>query len=277
MHPLVRGLEDAVAAWRRHGRPEPDVLVVSGSGLAVDLPGEELESLPLAELLPFPIEAVEGHSLDLTLLRDPCERVVAYQRGRLHAYQDLAPDQIVFTIRLAALLGARTLLAANASGGVDPELQPGTLALLRDHLNLTGRNPLIGELPEAWGPRFPDLTDAYDPALRRLAREVGAEAGIRLPEAVYAGLLGPSYETPAEIRMLRSIGADLVGMSTVLEVIAARHLGMRCLVVSLVANPAAGVTEGPLDHAEVLEAGRGARETLGRLFAALLARPELTG
>ncbi len=165
-------------------------------------------------------------------------------------------------------------MVTNASGGLAPELAPGDLCALRDHINLTGLNPLLGAPPAAWGPRFVDLIDAYDPALRRLARTTAGELGLELAEGVYAGLLGPSYETPAEIGMLHALGADLVGMSTVLEVIAARQMGLRCLGLSLVANLAAGAA-GPLDHEEVLATAREAAGHLGRLLAALLRRREL--
>jgi purine-nucleoside phosphorylase len=163
----------------------------------------------------------------------------------------------------------------NAAGGVRPEWPAGTLAAVTDQLNLTGRNPLFGEPPAEWGPRFPDMLDAYDPALRALALEHATRLGIDLRAGVYAGLPGPSYETPAEVRMLRALGADLVGMSTVLEVIAARHLGLRCLVLSLVANPGAGVTPAPLTHEEVLDAGRAAAQRVRALLGAILADPRL--
>ena len=146
---------------------------------------------------------------------------------------------------------------------------------MRDHINLIGLNPLRGELPEAWGPRFPDLTVAYDAELRRLAREEAAALGLELAEGVYAAVAGPSYETPAEITMLRALGADLVGMSTVLEVIAARHMGVRCLCLSLVANPAAGILPEPLVHTEVLAAAEAASGRLRGLLLRLLERPEL--
>jgi len=167
---------------------------------------------------------------------------------------------------LAALLGAEVLIMTNAAGGLDPQCHPGQLTVVRDHINLSGRNPLRGEPPAGWGPRFPDMTNAYDPGLRGQLLDT-----IELGEGVYAGLAGPSYETPAEIRMLRTIGADLVGMSTVLEVIAARHMGMRCAVLSLITNLAAGVSDEPLDHEEVLEFGRAAANDVQRLLKRVLA------
>lgn len=272
---MVPPLEQALEGWHARGWPSPRALVVSGSGLAVDLGEPICGPEPLASLLPFPAHGIEGHPLALEVLEPLAGHPVLYQRGRLHAYQGYSPNQTVFSVRLAALLGARTLVMTNASGGLRPHHRPGDLVLVTDHLNLTGSNPLRGEPPPEWGPRFPDMGAAYDPPLQRLARRVADELGIALGEGVYAGLSGPSYETPAEVAMLRTLGADLAGMSTVLEVIAARHLGVRCLVVSLVSNPAAGVTGEPLDHREVLEAGRAAARDVARLLGTLLREPEL--
>ncbi len=276
MDPRIEALEAAVAAWERRGWPRPDVALVSGSGLGVDLHPPTHGPLALAELLPFPVHPLAGHPLRVELLRPRPDRTVAYFRGRLHAYQGHDPFEVVFPVRLAALLGARVLVMTNAAGGISSDLGPGRLVLVRDHLNLTGLNPLRGVWPPAWGPRFPDLGDAYCPRLRRLAAGRAGELGIDLPEGVYAGVAGPSYETPAEIRMLAALGAHLVGMSTVLEVVAARHLGLGCLVVSAVANRAAGAGGAPLDHADVLAAGRAAAEPLSRLLRAILEDPELS-
>ncbi len=271
MDPLAEGLERAAERWRARGLASPAAMVVSGSGLAVDLGAAEAET-PLAEWLPFAPHAVAGHPQRLAVLRPRPDCPVLYQQGRLHAYQGYDPHQVVFAIRLAALLGARTLLMTNAAGGLGPR-RPGELVLIRDHLNLTALNPLRGELPPAWGPRFPDLTDAYDPELRRAARAAARRQGLELAEGVYAAVPGPSYETPAEIVMIERLGADLVGMSTVLEVIAARHLGMRCLCLSLVTNRAAGVGAAPLDHQDVLAAGQAAAGPVRALLGALLADP----
>ncbi len=250
-------------------------MVVSGSGLAVDLPGRQHGRRRLEELLPFDIHAVVGHPLEVELLETEGGEAIFYQRGRLHSYQGYDAGTTVFAVRLGALLGARALLMTNAAGGLHATQKPGDLLAISDHLNLTGLNPLRGEPPAEWGPRFPDLIDAYDPELRRLARRRAGELGFDLGAGVYAGLAGPNYETPAEVRMLRRLGADLVGMSTVLEVIAARHLGMRCLCLSLVSNLAAGVSDEKLVHDDVLEAGRRAAGAVTRLLAALLAEPAL--
>ena len=269
-------LREGIERWERLGWPRPDVAVVSGSGLAVDLGPAVAGPVPLADLLPFPIHAVVGHPLAVELLAPAPGRTAVYFRGRLHSYQGYDAHQTVFLVRLARLLGARTLVMTNAVGGLREDLGPGDLVVIADQINLIGMNPLRGELPPEWGPRFPDMVDAFDPALRRLARELGDTLGVELKEGVYSGLPGPSYETPAEVRMLRALGADITGMSTALEVIAARHMGMRCLSISLVTNAAAGVTGEPLDHEEVLAAGHAAADRVQRLLTALLAEPGLT-
>ena len=268
-------LAQAVTRWRALGRPAPDVALVAGSGLAVDFGPPAAGPEPLGEWLPFPVHGVAGHRHEIELLEVAGGRRVLYFRGRIHGYQGYSPADVVFPVRFAALLGAKVLLMTNAAGGVRREWPAGTLAAVSDQLNLTGANPLAGEPPAAWGARFPDMIDAYDPGLRAMARRHAYDLGFDLPDGVYAGLNGPSYETPAEVRMLRSLGADLVGMSTVHEVIAARHLGLRCLVLSLVANPGAGVTDAPLTHEEVLEAGQAAAARVRALIGALLADPDL--
>jgi purine-nucleoside phosphorylase len=268
-------LDDAVAAWDRRGWPRPRVALVSGSGLAVDLHPPSHGPEALADLLPFPVHPIAGHPHRVEVLLPRPDRPVVYFRGRLHSYQGYDPFQTVFPVRLAALLGARTLIMTNAAGGLTGARRAGELVLVRDHLNLTGLNPLRGHLPAPWGPRFPDLAQAYDPRLRRLARARAAELGLTVGEGVYAGVAGPSYETPAEVRMLALLGADLVGMSTVLEVIAAHHMGVACLVVSLVSNLGAGVAEEALRHEEVVAAGIGAQADLSSLLRAVLEDEEL--
>ncbi len=275
MDHLAAELAAAAARWKALGRPAPAVALVAGSGLAVDLGPPVVGPEPLADWLPFPVHAVAGHGHQIELLEPLPGRHVLYFRGRIHGYQGYTPAEVVFPVRLAARLGARVLVMTNAAGGIRPEWPAGTLAAVADQINLTGANPLAGDPPSDWGPRFPDMLDAYDPALRALARERAVALGFELAAGVYAGLPGPSYETPAEVRMLRAMGADLVGMSTVLEVIAARHLGVRCLVLSLVANPGAGVTPTPLTHEEVLGAGRAAAERVQGLLAGILSEPRL--
>jgi purine-nucleoside phosphorylase len=273
---LGESIKTAVESWDGLGWPRPRVALVSGSGLGVDLGEPERGPIDLSYFLPFAAHPVEGHPHQVELLRPRPDRRVVYLRGRLHAYQGYDAHQTVFPVRLAAQLGARVLIVTNASGALRAGWRPGELVLVRDHLNLTGLNPLRGQLPPEWGPRFPDLSRAYDPRLGELARRLAAEQGLALGDGVYAGLLGASYETPAEVRMLRSLGGDLAGMSTVLEVIAARHMGLACLCLSLVANAAAGLASSPLSHADVLAAAQGGAARLRHLLLALLESPELT-
>jgi purine-nucleoside phosphorylase len=270
-----RELEAACERWLARGRPRPDIALVAGSGLSIALGEPVAGPEPFADWAPFPVRSIAGHDHALELFSPTAGRHVLYFRGRVHAYQGYAAADVAFQVRFAALLGARVLVLTNAAGGVRTDWSAGKLVAIRDHLNLTGLNPLSGEPPASWGPRFPDMAHAYDPALVALARRHAEALGFALDTGVYAGLAGPSYETPAEVRMLRTLGADLAGMSTVLEVIAARHLGLRCLALSLVTNPAAGVDAEPLDHEDVLRAGRTAAARVAALLAALLADPEL--
>lgn len=275
MDHLAQELDDAVTRWDELGLPRPDALVVAGSGLSTALGARSHGPIPWSELMPFPVRGIVGHPLEIELLSPVPGRTVLYSRGRLHAYQGYTPAQLVFPARLSALLGARMMLMTNSSGGLDRDLSAGDLMLVSDHINLSGQNPLYGVFPEAWGPQFPDMTAAYDPRFRQLATEVARDIDIALAEGVYVSVAGPSYETPAEVAMLRQAGAHAVGMSTVQEVIAAHHMGMRCGVVSVIANPAAGVSEVPLDHEDVLAVGAAAGERVSRLFGALLAHPDL--
>jgi purine-nucleoside phosphorylase len=255
------------------GRPRHDAAVVLGSGWAsaAALLGTADAEVPLAELGGFPAPTVAGHA---GLVRSvPVERGqagpvrVLVFLGRNHLYEGRSPDTVVHGVRTAIAAGCRVIVLTNAAGGISgyPVGQP---VLIRDHLNLTGRSPLAGPPPPAGYPgRFTDLTEAYSARLRALALAVDAD----LPEGVYAGLPGPHYETPAEIRMLASLGADLVGMSTVLETIAARHLGAEVLGLSLVTNAAAGLAgQATLNHEEVVAAGKAAADRMGGLLAAIL-------
>lgn len=280
MDHLAEELERAADAWRERGWPEPAALVVSGSGLATDLGEPLVDPVPWGEILPFPVRGIEGHPLKLELVETAPGRVVASSRGRLHGYQGYSAAQVVFPVRLARLLGAEVLLMTNSSGGLHPHHRPGTMVLLRDHLNLMAANPLYGSFPtgsfpDGWGPQFPDMSEAYDPRLRELIHACAGDLGFEMEEGVYAGVAGPSYETPAEVRMVRTLGGDVVGMSTVLEVIAAHHMGMRCGVISVVSNPAAGVTDEVLDHADVLARAEASAERLAELFGAVLGHEEL--
>lgn len=272
---LTTPLKEAVDRWDALGWERPEVVVVSGSGLAVGL-GERIRGpVDLEYFLPFSVHPVEGHPHELEMLLPAAGRPVLYQRGRLHSYQGYSAAETVFPVRLAALLGAKVMVLTNATGGLQPDQRPGDLVLIRDHINLTGLNPLRGQLPSEWGVRFPDMGNAYDARLRDLTRRLAGELGVPLRDGIYAGVAGPSYETPAEVRMLRALGGDVTGMSTVLEVIAGHHMGMRCLCVSMVSNAAAGMSDDPIDHADVLAAAQTAAASLQRLLGALLQSPEL--
>ena len=250
---------------------EPRVAIVLGSGfgsLADQV--RDARRIPYAEIPGFAAVGVAGHQGELvagTISGIP----VVVQDGRFHLYEGHAASMVALPVRVFHRLGARTLIVTNAAGGIRPGFRPGALMLIADHINLTARNPLIGPV-EPGEARFPDMSDPYDPALRMLARDVAHEAKIPLEEGVYAGLLGPSYETPAEIRMLQRLGGDAVGMSTVSEVIVARACGMACLGFSLITNVAAGLSSQTVSHDEVLAvAARGAGQ-VATLLAGVIAR-----
>ncbi len=248
--------------------------VVLGSGLGAF--AETLQNrfeTPYAEIAGWPRSTAVGHAGKLvTGLLGDVEVVVL--SGRAHYYEGYTGEQVSLGIRELAKRGVDRVILTNAAGGIDPELHPGDLVLISDHINLMGTNPLIGANDDSLGPRFPDMTEAYSLEYREIARRTGAELGIDLKEAVYAGLLGPSYETPAEIRFLRTIGAGLVGMSTVPEAIVANHMGMKVLAISCVTNMAAGISAQKLVHQEVLDVGARVRDTLIRLLNAVI--PKLT-
>jgi purine-nucleoside phosphorylase len=267
-------LDAAVAAVREHTDVEPDVGIVLGSGLGAFADAvEDAVELAYVDLPGWPVSTAVGHAG--TLVLGTFGGVpVAVMRGRAHLYEGVSPERIVFGVRILGLLGMRTLVLTNACGAIDPELEPGELVAVSDHINLQGQSPLVGPNDDTLGPRFPDMTDAYDPALRAAARAAAERAGFELREGVYAAWLGPAFETPAEIRMLKTLGADLVGMSLAAEVLAARHMGVRCLALSCVTNPAAGVSSEPIDHERVLEVAARAAERLTALLRELV--PELT-
>jgi purine-nucleoside phosphorylase len=248
-----------------------DVAVVLGSGLASVADGfTNTRSAPYASLPGFPETTVAGHPGRI-VVGSLASRKVLMLCGRVHGYEGYPATEVGFSVRVAAALGARTLITTNASGGVNPDFKPGEIVAISDQINLTGMSPLTGPNDERLGPRFLDMTDAYTPSLRALARTAGVGIfGAPLHEAIYAGLAGPQYETPAEVRLLRTLGAGLVGMSTVLEVIAARHAGMSVLGLSLVANHAAGVTGEPLRHEDVTRAASAGARDMGRLIATIL-------
>jgi purine-nucleoside phosphorylase len=245
-------------------------LLVAGSGLELEVPGWEVgDEIELSRVFPFTLHELMGHRQTLTLWRRGDETLMVVN-GRFHLYQGYRPEEVVAPVRLAGLLGAEVMIAANASGALDPDIEPGSIVVVTDHINLQGSNPLVGEWGTAFGLQFPDMTEAYDRELRGWARQAAKTAGFRVHEGVYVALLGPSFETPAEIRMLRSAGGTVVGMSTVPEVIAARHMGMRVSVISFAANPAAGLVDRPLSHTEVLEAGEKAAKKMATLIGLLV-------
>lgn len=256
----------------RLGARRPAVAVVLGSGLggfANEL--SDRVEIPYGDIPGWPVSTAVGHAGRLVL--GELEKLeIAVMAGRVHLYEGYTPQQVTFGVRVLGKLGVRSMVLTNAAGGINLALERGGLVLLSDHINLQGANPLAGPNDDALGPRFPDMSEAYSVRYREIAREVARGLGISLSEGVYAGLLGPSYETPAEIRYLRAIGADLVGMSTVAEVIAANHMGLKVLGISCVTNMAAGILAQKISHEEVLETGEMVRGTLIRLLKALLPR-----
>ena len=263
---LASRLDALEAAVRARSPLVPRLALVLGSGLGGLADAiEDPVALPFADLPGWPAASAPGHRGRLLL--GHLEGVpVACLQGRLHMYEGLSALQVVEPALLMQRLGAGTLLLTNAAGGVNHAFPAGTLMALSDHLNLTGRTPLLGPNDDAVGPRFLDLSAVYDKELRACLRSAAEAAGVSLHEGVYAGLLGPTYETPAEVRMLRVLGADAVGMSTVMEAIAARWAGMRVVAISLVTNPGAGISATPLSHAEVLDAANEAGPRLARVI-----------
>ena len=254
---------------RLPGAPEATLVLGSGLGRLVDAIQDPV-SVPFADLPGFPPAGVQGHAGRFVAGRLG-ERYVLVQAGRYHVYEGHPGDVVAAPVRLSAALGVGTLLLTNAAGGVDPELEPGDLVLLSDHLNLMFRSPLTGPVAEG-EVRFPDMSRPYDPELQELALDVAEGLGLSLRRGVYAALTGPSYETAAEVRMLRTLGADVVGMSTVPEVIVARALGLRCLAVSMVTNKGTGLTSQFLSHDEVVAVGREAGARVGALLEGVVYR-----
>lgn len=266
---MMKALHEAKnATVERAGGAE--VGMVLGSGL-----GDYADSLENATVIPYsdiphmPVSRVSGHAGNLVAGTKAGRRIVAMQ-GRAHLYEGRSPHEVAFGVRLMAALGARTLVITNAAGGISPAFVPGDLMAISDQLNLTGTSSLIGPNDERLGDRFVDMTAAFDPELIDTARKVASSLGFELQRGVYAGLLGPAYETPAEVRMLRALGADAVGMSTVLEVLAARHLGLRVLGISCISNLAAGLAGGPLSHDEVKETAGAVRTRFESLLTGIL-------
>jgi purine-nucleoside phosphorylase len=255
-----------VAAVRRHTSVVPEIGIVLGSGLgdlADDL--EDPVAIPFDQLPGWPAATAPGHAGRLLIGRLGGRDVVMLQ-GRFHLYEGNAPGLVVQPVLLFHALGARIVVLTNAAGGLDPSFGPGTLMVMRDHINLTGKSPLTGPNADELGPRFNDLTDAWSPRLRARLHAAGAAEGVELVEGIYVGLTGPNYETPAEVRMLAGLGGHAVGMSTVLECIAARWAALEVCGVSLVTNAGAGYSGQPLTHEEVLAAGAEAGPRLARVI-----------
>ena len=273
-HPVgqFEAVRSAAERLRQRGVGAPDVAIVLGSGL-----GAFTERLTDATVIPYgevpgwPASAVIGHAGRLVVGTLAGRRVLALS-GRAHIYEGHDFRTVTFATRVLGALGVRVLILTNAAGGINAAFTAGTLMLIDDHINLMGGNPLTGPNDERFGPRFPDMTDLYAPRLRALADETARAAGIRLGHGIYVALHGPSYETPAEIRFLRTIGADAVGMSTVPEAIAARHMGIEVLGISCITNAAAGVLPQPLDHREVMETARRVRGQFIALLEGIIGR-----
>jgi purine-nucleoside phosphorylase len=251
-------------------RPELAVVLGSGLGAFAEKLGDA-KSIAYEDIPGFPRATAIGHAGRLAISKTGGV-AVAVMQGRVHLYEGRTAREVAFPMHVLRRMGIRAVILTNAAGGIGEGLKPGALVLIRDHINLQGVNPLAGANDERWGPRFPDMTEAYDSAYRAIAHGEAQMLQIELREGVYAGLPGPSYETPAEIRYLKAIGADLVGMSTVAETIAARHAGMRVMGISCVTNLAAGLEGQALNHADVLEVGRRAQDALGALLGAVIPR-----
>jgi len=273
---LVEKLDAAVEQVRRVVKEVPRIGVVLGSGLGDFAAGFPVDSqIPFREIPGFPPVSVEGHAGRLLCGRLQ-NRPIMILQGRAHFYEGHPMADVVFPVRTLCRMGIETLVLTNAAGGIAPHLQPGDLMVIRDHINLMGDNPLKGPNPSALGPRFPDLSAVYDPELRALAARILEETGGPVREGIYAAMTGPAYETPAEVRMLAALGADAVGMSTVPEAVAARHMGVRVAAISCITNLAAGIGKQPLSHAEVTETASRTAARFQRVLTAMLNQIPLT-
>jgi len=270
--PAASSQQPTSALHATAGKPVADVAIVLGSGLG-DFTQSLRDSVSISytDIPHWPASAVVGHAGKLVVGTIAGKRVVALS-GRAHVYEGHPMSVVTFATRVIGLLGIRTLLLTNAAGGINLSFKPGTLMVIDDHINLMGTNPLVGSNDDRFGLRFPDMTEAYSRRLRELADQAAASCHVAVAHGVYVALHGPSYETPAEIRYLRTIGADAVGMSTVPETIVARHIGMEVLGISCITNPAAGVLPKPLVHDEVMEVARRVRGEFSKLLEAVIER-----
>jgi purine-nucleoside phosphorylase len=266
----VESLREAATYVGSRTRLRPVVAVVLGSGLAGFADAlTEVTTLPYSDIPHFPRSSVAGHKG--ALLAGLCQGIPLFvMAGRVHAYEGYSAEEVVFPVRVLATLGVKNLVLTNAAGAINTAFKPGELMILTDHVNWTGRNPLVGaEVPEL-GPRFTDMSEAYHPKLVAACEQAARRIGLMMRKGVYLGLLGPSFETPAEIRAFRSLGADAVGMSTVLECIAANQMGVRVIGISCLTNMAAGILPRKLDHREVMETGEKVRDVLIELLSTLV-------
>ena len=263
---LYERAEHAARFIRSRLAEEVHVALILGSGLGAFADAlEGAQAIPYAEIPGFARPTVEGHAGRLVVARVEGVSVAAMQ-GRFHFYEGYTLEEVTFPIRALGLLGVKSLILTNAAGGLNNSFEQGSLVVISDHLNLLGANPLLGKNDERFGPRFPDMSEVYDREYQDTAISEAHAMGVELRRGIYAALPGPSYETPAEIRMLRLLGADAVGMSTVPEAIVARHMGLRVLGVSCITNMAAGVLDKPISHEEVIETGERVRETFAELL-----------
>jgi purine-nucleoside phosphorylase len=267
---LVENVREAATYVGSRSKLRPVVAVVLGSGLAGFADAlTEVTTLPYSEIPHFPRSSVPGHKG--SLLTGLCQGVPLFvMAGRSHAYEGYSADEVVFPVRVLATLGVKNLVLTNAAGAINTAFKPGELMILTDHVNWTGKNPLVGaEVPD-FGARFTDMSEAYHPKLVAACEQAARRIGLTMRKGVYLGLLGPSFETPAEIRAFRALGADAVGMSTVLECIAANQMGVRVLGISCLTNMAAGILPRKLDHREVMETGEKVRDVLIELLSTLV-------
>lgn len=267
---MERRIAEAVQFIEEEIPYSPEVGLILGSGLGVIADAmEDVTVIHYEEIPHFPVSTVEGHAGELLVGTIRGKKAVM-MKGRFHLYEGYDVASVSFPVRVMKALGVKTLLVTNAAGGINTSFAPGQLMLISDHINFMFRNPLIGRNEKSLGVRFPDMSEAYSAKLRLIARQTAEELGLTVQEGVYAGLLGPSYETPAEIRMLRAIGADAVGMSTVPEVIVARHAGIEVLGISCITNMASGILDQPLSHGEVMETAERAKSGFLGLVSAII-------
>lgn len=269
---MIHRIEEAANYIKTHITRQPELGLILGSGLGVL--AEKIENpttIPYKDIPNFPISTVEGHAGELVIGKIHGKYVIL-MNGRFHMYEGYAVETVSFPVRVMKALGVESLLVTNAAGGINTSYAPGDLMLIKDHINLTSRNPLIGPNVDSLGARFPDMSEAYSRELRDIAKQVAKEQDIPIQEGIYIGLLGPTYETPAEIRMMRILGADAVGMSTVPEVIVARHAGLKVLGISCISNMASGILNQPLSHIEVMETTERVKEKFLNLVLGIIAK-----